>query len=38
MKLTHRMLIAATMMSLFFTIAGTPAQAQNRKEKKGARR
>jgi len=37
MKIAHRMLIVVAIMALFVTITGTPAQAQNRKEKKEAR-
>lgn len=37
MKSASRMFIGVTIMALFVMIVGTPAQAQNRKEKKEAR-
>src|SRR5260370_2186412 len=37
MKITCRMFIVVTIVALFVTITGTPARAQNRKEKKQAR-
>lgn len=37
MKIARRMLIVVMIMALFVTITGTPASAQNRKERKEAR-
>jgi hypothetical protein len=37
MKIAHRMLIVITVAALIVIITGTPAPAQNRKERKGAR-